>query len=299
MKIDPKRVVRIVVRGRAADDDRPTVADLIAQVEDLLKLLQVLEHSAHPDDSESEVVWRVAAASMSSPLTMDFIGDARRHGFSVEKRVIKTKNALIGGMRELSSHSERPPFFTDEALETTERIFHRVTNGLSQSDIVDPVTNDAAPIRSDIAARAERHVGGLLFGADASWPSRSKPAKGREAGSVEGTLVKVDQWYGHPAFWIRDRLTGSEIVCLASQALVSQWGEEARVKEVWSGKRVVVIGIIEHLPSGQIRLVRAEHLYELTPPDHLPKLDDILDPDFTGGKSPLAYLDEMRGGEEA
>jgi hypothetical protein len=299
MKDDQRRVVRIVVRGKAADGDRPTVADLIGQVQDFLKLLQELEHSLHPDGDEPEIVWRVARAEMNSPLTMDFVGEAKRHGYSVDERVIQTKSVLIGGVRELSEHSERPPYFTDEALATTGRIFHRVTNGLSQTDIVDPKTDQAAPIRSEVAARAERHVGGLLFGAAGSWPTDRKPAKGREAGSIEGMLVKVDRWYGHPAFWVRDRLTGLDILCLASEALAAQWGEEARLREVWSGKRLVVLGMIEHQPSGQIRLLRADDVYELPQADRLPKLEEILDPDFTGGIPPVAYLETLRGAEEA
>jgi hypothetical protein len=292
-----KRRIKIIIRGRATDNDRPTIEDVVNQVRDFFHLLSLVEIAANPGLSSSEVVWRVTRVTMRSPLTLEAEGESKRHGYDVSDRVIRTKHLALEGLAQLSKRPERPAHFNDSALQLANQLFDRVSNGLSQTDVVDPLKpRRATKIRADAALGARRNLDIILRPVE-PLTEVMEPTQYVELGSVEGTLAKTGRWRGKPAFYVRDALTGSDVLCFPGRNLASRFGEETSVSEVWRGKRVRVSGIIEYTSAGQVKCIRADSVEELSERNKTPDVEEIFDPDFTGGLSPLAYLERLRGEE--
>jgi hypothetical protein len=91
---------------------------------------------------------------------------------------------------------------------------------------------------------------------------------------------------------IKARLDGSEIKAIATGSAFRQI-EAMRLGEVWQGVRVRVYGMIQHKSLGVVDHIDAESIAVMdTMP--LPGIDDIIDPNFTGGLTTEEYLAGLR-----
>lgn len=112
----------------------------------------------------------------------------------------------------------------------------------------------------------------------------------KELGSVEGTArsIERDEW-GRLILYIHGRLTGEEVKCVVSGDAADDLGEH-QICDVWRGRRIQVYGTLHFKGPGKLREVDAIKIRFLRDRSDLPGVEDIVDPDFTGGLRSEEYL---------
>jgi hypothetical protein len=280
------RIIKIRIEGRGDGTDAPVAEDLLDQIRDYLEILRGVEE-AIAEDGENQIVWRIVNATRSSPFQFELEAYARHYGTDVTRRVTAVASRTAEGLAVLQARPERPQYFTDDVLKRAERIYERVTNGLSLSDVdfgadIGEVRTTAAVARS-AAKNAELALKPI-----------DKPYN--ELGSVEGIARGVDvDGHGRRLLNMRHRLTGENVKCiLRGRAL--EVVERHMVKDVFQGLRVIVYGTIRYRSLGNIFQIEAADIVFATGRDGLPGIDDILDESFTGGLRSEEYLERLRDG---
>jgi hypothetical protein len=280
------RVVKIKIEGRGADTDAPTADDLLDQFRDLLDILRGVE-SAMADDGATAIDWRVVNASKASPLALELEAFPRQYAVNIDDRAALVTRRVAEGIAILRDRPERPMGFTDRVIAKTERVFERVTNGLSLTEI--DFGDGIAPfvtVAND-ARKAVRNTQLVLKPTD-------KPY--RELGTAEGTVHSVQRdGYGRRLLYITHRILGDEVKCILDKEAVAKV-EHHQIADVYRGKRVLVHGVIHYRGLGRISQIDAIDIEFLRPRGELPAIDDILDPNFTGGLRSEDYLDRLRDG---
>jgi hypothetical protein len=159
----------------------------------------------------------------------------------------------------------------------------------------DPIPPPAPPPRKQQAACQDQpRQAGTGGGARAAITPKARPYK--ELGSVEGHIQKIERdGFGRSIGWIRERLTGETIKFLVSGAAEKEL-EGHQFKDVWHFRRVRVYGTLYYKGLGVLREIDAVRVRFMPNNDELPKLDDILDRDFTGGLRSEDYLTRLRDG---
>lgn len=281
------RPIRFVVSASDVETDAPTVADLLGQLQDVVGLLQDVE-MAIAQDGDAEIEWRVTDARRSSPLAIEISPFPIRHGMNIDGRVREVREHAARGMLALAEKGERPTYFGDATLKRAERIFERVTNGLAMTAVE---FGDGLPplaLTAETARTAARNT------ARAQKPE-DRPY--REIGSVEGFFNAVERdGYGRPLLQLRVRMTGDVVKCIVRGAALDQVAQR-QIGEVWRPRqRLLVSGTIYYKALGRVSQIEADDLMLLRSGPDLPQVDDIIDPNFTGGMRTEDYLEEVRGG---
>jgi len=278
--------IRFTIRAQNAETDAPTVEDLLAQIGDWNSIVRGVEE-AIAEDGVSEIEWRVTGASKNSPLAFDLTAFPRRHGMNIERRTRRVKEAISTGLSALRSKPERPSYFTEPVLEKAEKLFERVTNGLSLTKIEfgdDLPTIEITPPEAKLAAK------------NVSAVRKPKEKPYREIGSVEGTLQRVERdGYGRPLLHVKLRVSGETIKCIARESAQSEV-EHHEIADIWKNKRVRVFGTIYYNALGQIMQVESDAVQFLRPREELPQASEIVDENFTGGLKSEEYLERLRNG---
>lgn len=280
------KTITVRISGKGPETDAPSVSDLLDQLRDYFDLLGVVEQ-AIAEDGQSAIVWRIINATKVNPLTFTIQAYARQYAVNVDTRADFVMAHASNGLHLLQAKAERPRYFSEKALEKAERIFERVTNGLDRTEII---TDDHPPfvLTPTVARVAAKNARAVL-------EPPEKPYK--EIGSVEGYFhgVNRDGW-GRSIMHLRHRLTGDEVKCVVV-------GDAARdvahceVEEVWRARRIEVYGTIQYRGLGRIMQIEVEKIRFLRDRSELPGVQDILDPDFTGGLKSEEYLERLRDGD--
>ena len=281
------RTIKLKIAGRGINTDAPTVEDLLDQVRDYFDILRGVEE-AMAEDGASAVEWRIVDARKSSPLALEAAAFPRQFAMNADRRVELVIKHTVLGLMALQVGKGRPPFFSEKLLAKAEKIFERVTNGLSETTIdpgpgLPPVTLDRASAHAAI-----NNVRSILRPPD-------KPYK--EIGSIEGYVhgLGLDRW-GNRVLKVRHRLTGDEINCRIFGEALEAFAD-VKVGTIWSGCRVQLFGVIYYKGIGRIARVDVQQVRFLRTRGELPDVDNILDPNFTGGMSTEDYLDRVWNGD--
>jgi hypothetical protein len=281
--------IRLTIRGQGAETDAPTVEDLVAQIEDWFAILQRVEE-AIAEDGARELEWRVTGASKSSPLKFELTPFPRRYGMNIEQRAREVKQQVATGLSQLQSRAERPSYFTDPVLEKAERLFGRVTNGLSLTKIE---FGDNLPEIEIIPTNARYAAANIIS------VRKPKEKPYREIGSIEGTLQRVERdGYGRPLLYVKLRLNGETIKCVVHDSARGEV-ENHEIADIWKNKRVRVFGTIFCRALGYITQIEADAVQFMRPKEELPRPSDIIDQNFTGGLRSEEYLERLRSGDLA
>ncbi len=98
--------------------------------------------------------------------------------------------------------------------------------------------------------------------------------------------------HGRAVLRFKSRLDGTEVKAVATGKALRQI-ESMRLAEVWEGVRVRVYGTIHHKSMSAIDHIDADFV-EVLGKAKLPGIEDIVDPNFTGGLTTEQYLAELR-----
>lgn len=283
------RVIRLSITGRGVDTDAPTLDDLLDQVRDYFVLLREVEQSL-ADDGENAIVWRVVSASSNSrPISLDVAPFPRVYAVNIDNRADATIGATAAGLQILQDRAEDPPFFSERALESAERFFARVMNGLSRTDVRHGGDLPTLAVTPENARAAVRHADELLN------PPGAKPY--RELGSLEGYVQRVEKdGLGRAILRIRARLTGNPVKCFVFDQ-AREKVEKQQIAEVWGGRRIQVFGTIHYKSLGRPSHIDAVNVKFLRERGELPSLQDIEDTSFTGGRRSEEYIELIRDGK--
>jgi hypothetical protein len=281
--------IRLTIRGHNVETDAPTVEDLLAQIGDWMVILRSVEE-AIAEDGSTEIEWRVTGASKSSPLAFELMPFPRRHGMNIEGRTEGVKEHVSRGLQLLRSRAERPTYFTDPVLEKAEGLFQRVTNGLDLTTIEFGDSFPPVEISRDDAKIAAANTLAVRR-------PRDKPY--REIGSIEGALQRVERdGYGRPVLYVRLRLDGETVKCLARGDAESEV-ERHEIAEIWKSRRIRLFGTIHYRAPGRMTQIECDSVQFLRPQDELPRAIDIVDANFTSGLTSEEYLERLRNGDFA
>jgi hypothetical protein len=279
-------VVKITISGRGAETDAPTVEDALDDLRDYLDILRGVEEAVS-GTQQSAIDWRLVDASRRSPLAFDFQPFPKQFAVNIDQRVEIVLAETAAGLTALQARAERPRHFTNPVMRKAHRVFQRVTNGLSLSEIDFGKTLPAVRLTPTIARNAARNVDQVLTPPD-------KPYK--EIGSVEGCINGAElDGFGRRIVHIIERISGEPVECLVTPGALP--GLEVReLRDVWHYRRTEVYGRIHFRAPGKIEQIEAERVRFLRSRTDLPQIDDIIDPEFTGGLRTEEYLEKLRDG---
>jgi hypothetical protein len=280
------RKIKLSIRARGPTGS-PTVEDLLDQLRDYFEILEGVEE-ALAEDGRRALEWRIVSASTNTPITIVAAAFPKDFGVDIERRAeIVTRQTALG-LNALKMGGERPSFFTEEILVKAEKMFERVTNGLDETLIDHGPDLPGLDLTPGIARAAAANTRAVLA-------PKAKPYK--ELGSIEGNAQRIERdGFGRRILWVRYRLNGESIKCLCSGEAASEL-EQHQIKDVWRHRRVQVYGMLHYRGIADLREVDAIKIRFLRDRNELPNVEDILDPDFTGGVRSEDYLARLRDGD--
>lgn len=281
-----RKTIKLSIKARG-ENDSPRVDDFLHQVGDYFEIMDGVER-AIAEDGTNAIEWRIVGATTNSPIVLEAQAYPKVFAVNIDRRVELVTHQTAIGLQQLRTRRERPSYFTDKVLTRAEKFFERVTNGL-ETTVVD--FGDELPkleITPTLAREAAANARSVLTPPD-------KPYT--ELGSVEGTARSIERdGRGRLILYIHSRLTGEEVKCVVSGDAADDLGEH-KIRDVWRGRRIQVYGTLHFKGLGKLQQVEAIRIRFLRDRSDLPGVEDITDPDFTGGLRSEEYLARLRDGE--
>ena len=275
--------IKIVVEGNDEQGGYLSVEEALNQVLDSLALVR----AAMDERVRKDLDWRLVAMTMSSPLSVSvepLCKNENRLDFLPAVR--RATDRTSGILRELIETQRMPSGVTQTESEMVKKIFKRNTFGVGRTVYHWPGHEEPGGVAAPVAKKVLAEINttgkeaGLVF-------------QGTELGSIEGDVVEAITHYGRPAFRIRHRVSDQEITCEIPSSRRSEVGKAHSWDDIWAGQRFLVTGVISRKPNGDIAHLLVN---DIRPVDvEEVDLQSIVDPDFTGGKSPVEYRDELWG----
>lgn len=167
----------------------------------------------------------------------------------------KIADAIAFGMALIEQRAERPPFFTDKALERAKDLASPVGDEIRAVRIRRErtgVPHERVTVTKRLAANVEEIIGGQI------------ESFGTVEGKLEGLLV-----HDRRVFYVWEALTSRRVEC--------SFGSRIPLNDVLAafGKRVGARGIIRRRKSGEPVSIEANELRVFPAEDELPAVDDI------------------------
>ena len=279
--------IKITVKGTdVGGQDAPTVEDLVSQIQDLIVVLHGVEE-AISENGAKEIVWRVTNVTRNSPISFEITPFPKNHAMNIDRRAEKVVTSTAKGMNLLATGRDRPAYFSEMVIDKVEKVYERVTNGLAATAIDFSNYLDAPTLEIDkstsrtVVSEIRAH-------------RLPKAAPHKELGSVEGTISRVElDGFGRPIIWLRSRLDGQIIKCVATGGALDRIGHY-EVGEVLQGMRVSVNGTIHYKDLELISTVDVEGVHVFPDDTELPDYHDVVSPGFTRGMEACAFLEALR-----
>lgn len=231
------------------------------------------------------VEWKLFKATTNTPLTVE--GEAVSLEPSVDVSVVARaqKHSLGRNWRDITAG--RMPTDPEFNLKVAKRALARNLNGVGATEIDlesgEPISVTPSVAKAAIAVIEQKPD--ELF----------EPGAAREEiGSIEGTLQGVGTHYGFPAVRILEARKREFLWCRLSETLQRVFQDKASYDDVWHHQRVMVHGRIKYNSEGEMVSIFADDIRRIEP--RPVSLQDIKDPNFTGGLSIGEYLDRFRDG---
>jgi hypothetical protein len=280
------KTIKLSIKARG-ESDAPRVDDFLDQVRDYFEILDGVEQ-AIAEDGANAIEWRIVAASTNSPIALEAQAFPTAFATNIDRRADMVVRQTAFGMQQIKLTRERPSYFTDKVLSKAERFFERVTDGLDSTVVEYGDDLPRLEVTPAVAREAAANVRSVLAPPD-------KPYA--ELGSIEGTAKSIDRdGWGRLILHVHGRLSGEEIKCVVTGDAATVLGEH-QIQDVWRSRRVQVYGVLHFRGLGKLQQIEATSVRFLRDRSDLPDVDDIADPDFTGGMTSEEYLARLRNGE--
>ena len=279
--------ISITVKGNDVDgEDAPTVEDLLAQIQDFVGVLKGVEE-AMADDGKKEIVWRVTNVTRNSPLSFEITPFPKSHAMKIDHRAEQVVVSAAQVFLALSTGRGGPAYFSDALIEKVEKVYDRITNGLAQTAVDFSNYVEAPPIEITKQTVGTSVSAIQMFRAP-------QPVPHKELGSVEGTITRVElDGYQRPVLWLRSRLDGQTIKCIAVGSALDRIGRY-EIGEVLKGMRITVYGVVNYRDLENIGSVEVDGVHVFVDDSELPSFADIVSPGFTNGLEASEFLEALR-----
>ena len=262
-----------------------TVEDAFNQVLDLFELAKESE-----SDPERVVAWRLVSATMQSPFTVVAEAVSVVPHMNIDSIARAQKVEFVRNLEQLN-RGVVPRVWSRAALRRRAgSVYARNMNGIGRTDVSfesgEAGFTEVAltPLTAAIAVHALTED-----------TTRSQERTKDQIGSVEGVMLEVGTHYNKPAILVRERKTGAEFWCVVTEEFRARVAGEANFDDVWSGRRVVIHGLISYNDDGEVARITATEVHRVAKND-VP-LQKIRDPEFTGGLTVTEYLEKLREGD--
>jgi hypothetical protein len=271
----------VVTIEPSAPSERLDIADAFQQVLDYLRLIEL----AASEDADFD--WKLERATTNSPFTVVAytpVGSvAAKHQQSLAVAQRKTED----GLKELA-RGHVPTWMRKRQRNAARRITRRFHDNIGRMSLkTEEDAKGAFLLNRQLAAKALTTLDKVDGIEEIAVPKHTS------YGEIEGLLLGVGSYYSSPALWVR--VNGYDVVrCLVKQGKLDELGDEATLKEVWTHRRVRIVGTLSYADGGALDQVTVDELHLF--PDSAVGLRQILDPDFTGGMEPVEYLDRLNDG---
>lgn len=279
--------IKIIVRGTETDgDDSPTVQDLLSQVQDQVDILEAVESSIAGTHG-SELVWRVTDVTKNSPIAFEITPFAKTHGMNIDSRAHTVVKATADGLKLIVKTGTRPLHFNDKVLKKVNGFSKRVTNGLcgTEIDFSKYDTAESFKIDAGSARQTSAKIEEII---------KPKITPNREIGSIEGHVKTIGRdGFGRPVVTITTRLDNQDVKCISSDSGLDKIGH-LEVGKVIKGLRVKLHGIIFYKSPMILDHIEVERTELFPDKNSLPSIQDLIDLDFTGGKSSVEFIRQGR-----
>lgn len=277
--------IKFKIRG-SGETDAPTVDDFIDQLRDLIGIIEGVEQ-AMADGGGDAIEWRVTQATTNSPIAIEATPFPKQFGVNIDARVMAVKVAAAAGLHALITTAERPAYFNQGVLGRAKKVAERVTNGLSVTEIDWGGDAESFLLTPTVAAVVARNAEFVL---------KPKVRAYSERGTLEGYhdgLAPDPQ--GKHTLYVRSRRTGERVKCTLTPDSYDDI-KHREIGEVLEGRRLQVRGTLYYKAPHNLDRVTVEHVRVMPRREELPSLDEIIDPNFTGGLSTEEYLEALRDG---
>lgn len=283
----PSERVTLTVRSNIGEEGPLTVEDAMRQI---LDFFEVLVDAQEEEENGRSVSWQLVNISMQSPLEASAEPFAFDPAIATEIIARRAKNRVVHAFNEITTTGRVPSWVKPSTREKVRRILKRNTNGIGRTDIK---ISDSEPIVAIVEKSARA---GLLTldRSDLETAAAQEDFSRTEIGSIEGDVIQTTTYHKKPALVIRDRVSGHDVVCVLSSDLADAVGPHHRWDEVWHSRRVLIGGELFYRPDGQVARIGATEFATIEPME-LTSVE-ITDKNFTGGLSPVKYLEKIREG---
>ncbi len=252
---------------------------------------QVLEFFAllNADAKEGEeIVWKLVSAQTNSPeITVE--GEAASLYASVDVSIpARTqKSAFVRAFKSMIEGRVPKEWRNSPKAKLAREFIERNMNGVGYTEIV--VSPGEPPITLDRNI-ARQSVERLKIAPVHQFHAHE------EMGSLEGVLLQIGTHHNKPALSVRDRLSRNLVTCIITESMREEIDKQVHAEHVWKHREVIVRGTLLYNNRGEIYQAIADSISLIDRPKHI-SLDDIYDPDFTGGLGAAEYLERLREGD--
>ena len=276
----PERVT-VTIRSSAGEAAPLTVQDAMHQILDFFDLL-----SAAGGEEGKVVSWRLVEVSMASPLSATAEPFSDVPGVQPDVIAHQEKERVLSSIREITEAGQIPAWMDAASRTLARSLFNRTLNGIGRTDI----KFDNQKSVATIVERTAKLAIAALDAADRRHEVEEDLSRS-EIGSLEGNIIRLETYHGQPAIRLLERITNRDIPCVLSLSLAEQIGPQHNWAEVWTGRRVLVVGEILFRPTGQIGRVCADAIHPIDARQLA--YADISDRNFTNGLPVQKYLSQL------
>ena len=274
--------VTIVIHPSGTDVDNLTVADAMQQVLDYFFLLSKAE--LRDPSSGATLVWRLERASTNSPFTVEAAPISSHPGVSIERQAAQVITAFQEGVDDVLHARTKPAWMDGESQQAFKRILERSLNGIGRTDFISGYQKLPTTIDHRTARRAQNYLD--VVSTEEALLVQDLTRK--EYGSVDGHVTDATTWYDRPAFRMRVRLSGANVICVISKTLVDTIGDAHRWSEVFKKQRVLVSGLCHYNADGNLTRIDVDSITEIKGRDV--SISELRDKNFNGGSTPAEHL---------
>ncbi len=279
---------KVTVEAPADHPEVLDVRDAMQQVMDFFDLLT--------DQEDGDVVWRLISASAKSPLTVECAPYNMKTNASAFSQVMGHVSRIQKGMASLQAGDPLDMSFPSEKIPTAVKMFKRSLNGIGRTRF-DFGNETSVEIFPELAKRSLKI---LVFNDDYEESNYHLSSRKREAlGSIDGRIVNLNTDRARPSIRVLEHSSGREINCVISEDLLPEIESSLTAGDAWKRRRVRVRGTISYDSDGRIvrlydgRIPIEDGRIQFIEPKEV-TIEDLHDPDFTGGLPAHEYLDKLR-----
>lgn len=276
--------VTIQVESNIGEDGPLTVMDTLRQFMDGFELLRA---AIEAEAGDTKIRWRLVSLSKNSPATAVAEAFSPEEGVDVTGAVYRGTQSFHSGLEALEKGKVSE--WLKPHLYLAKSFYQRNLNGLGKTTVE---VEDELP-RSVVVEKVARRSLAAIAAYEAEQRQHEDDKSRSEWGSVDGHVTKASTWYGRPALYIRERLTGSEIPCVLTDDAAAEAGPTHSWTEVWRGSRIRARGQVFYDVAGRVTRVAAHSIKDVSRrPVDLQALREI---DVLKGRTPEEHLRRFWG----